>query len=232
MRPSRMWVPLILVILAIGLFFVSGQFRVPDPETPVTKKSRPAIKVDPPWPDPLYDEQGRQIVMIGDVPLHVPTNIKVLGIGSRDPAGGRKIGVCWTPDRFPGECQTVVNRVMITIKPSTPTAMLSTDEKIAEARSRLEYSTQSLEGPLESNIDGVLEYRGRKHKLPVVYVLKEPDITGRPIIMSCGFPFCNTHLHMPPALGIGVRFNERLVEHWPQIVRDVRTLVQSFLIEE
>lgn len=233
MKPSRMWVPLVFVILAIGTMVISGQFLAPVPETPNVEKARPAVKLDPPWPDPVYDEQGRQVVMIGDVPLHIPTDIKVLGIGTRDPAGGRKIGVCWTPERFPGMCESVSNRVMMTIKPSAPTAMLSTDEKIAESRSRLQYSTQSLEGPLESDIDGVTEYRGRKHKKPFVFVLNEPDATGRPMVLSCGSgSLCSTHLHVPPALGVGVMFTESIVEHWPQIDRDVRTLIQSFLVED
>lgn len=233
MKPSRMWVPLVFVILAIGTMVISGQFLAPVPETPNVEKARPAVKLDPPWPDPVYDEQGRQVVMIGDVSLHVPMEIKVLGIGSRDPAGGRKIGVCWTPQQFPGNCDSVSNRVVMTIFPGAPTAELSTDEKIAETRSLLRHSTQSLEGPLESEIDGVLEYRGSKDKKPVVYVLKEPDVTGRTMTLTCGAgALCRTSLHVPPALGVGVMFTESIVEHWPQIDRDVRTLIQSFLVED
>ena len=229
MSRRKAWIPVVLVLSAVGIILVGsfpGDDRSGEPASTVSAE----IPVDEPStaPEIEFDEEGRRIFNMGEVALHFPEKYPSTSDGSSD---GRVFDTCWSHGSFTEQrCESLSNVVFITVRSGSGVAL----PRIEDPKAYLRDATSSLDGPFESSIAGVLEFRGPLSGEAFIYAFEEIDETGRHVIARCngGGTRCDVRINVDPRLFVTYFFNKEIVMDWPKLNIAITRLIASFIVEE
>jgi hypothetical protein len=81
-------------------------------------------------------------------------------------------------------------------------------------------------------MQGVWEFRQPSSDSIYNYAIIEPDPTGRHVVARCyAGPRCSTWINVVPGLSAHYDFDKRHLPIWPEIDKQVRRDVRTFLVD-
>lgn len=229
MTKFRVVVPIALAASAIAVFLASEAFRERESTSPEISSAGREEKVSPPPSQgPVYDDQGREVFILGQTGVHIPASQNPSATVA-DPPEARTVQVtlCWPPPEEGAKCPSVKNLVGIFLHgQSGPPPTI--EDSMANLQRRLKAS----EGPIETRFDEVWAFRHPPTGKVFNYALSKPDSTGRHAIARCtNGPRCRVSIHVRSGVYAGYEFGKDHLDIWPQIDHQVRQYVTSFIVE-
>lgn len=230
MRFERKLIPMLLVMASIAIMFAGSTLRSSNSGELEARPSDPDGVTLPPLREPRrYDEQGRSVLIVGDLELHIPTSTNVVSTAAPPKSRSLRLGICWPMDELPGECISPESHIHIYIQ-AAPTRRNSQDERATR-------SNQPLSSVTSNSVDtehvGVRSHANQGSDRISYYSLNVRDERGRYVVASVGsagwldvFPFVDERLT------VHYIFNDAHLSTWPELNREVLSLVESFIIEE
>lgn len=179
-----------------------------------------------------FDEEGRAIVMLGELPLHIPKNVVQAGRPTLAKMRDLQFGICWHNQMLFGWCSGVENVVSIRLS--------RIDEPIeyplSDALEHLSQQTNDFGEPIESEFHGVYEHPRSENGKIRKYSLKELDNSGRYPVATCDhfaqYYGCKVNFVQHPQIRAEYRFHVAHLTDWPTIHSSVRDLLESFVVTQ
>jgi len=221
----RIAVPIALVATAVAITVFGPAIQRTDSD--IAKQDVKSNDLVSPAPrrEPVYDEDGRRVLLVGDISLHIPTSQNAISTNA-DGSGTVQVNLCWPREEDTGECPGIENVVVIFLTGGNEQPTV--DDGMAKLRQELSIA----EGPFDSEMEGIWEFRLPSSEARFYYAIVEPDPTGRHVTARCyGGPRCSSWISIVPGLAARYNFDKQHLPIWTEIDQQVRSYVRSFVIE-
>jgi len=220
-------VPLTLVATAVAVLFFGPAIE----STGSDIERNDVINNDhvspPPRREPVYAEGSRQVFVVGEISLHIPTSQNATSSSALTSESTTvQVFLCWPKDEETEECPGIENVIIIflTAGNKQPT--------IDDGMAKLKQEFSVAEGPFDSDMQGIWAFHVPSSDARFFYAIVEPDQTGRHVSTRCyGGPRCSSWNSIVPGLAAHYNFDERHLPIWPEIDQQVRRYVESFVID-
>lgn len=225
-RPGIAAVAAGVPILALTLLVIGDRIFSPPPEEPIRDhqaRTKPATVEY----EPTFDSQGGRVFDYGQFALHVPQSDHPILTAPLEEGGEVQLSLCWQNNVDGAECSGIQNMVLVRV------SCCVRREKIEDGLEDLKQRLKSLDGPYESSMEQIWEFRYRGSKRVLRYALKYPDDRGRhTYAFSHSGPRCNVYSTAAPNLKLYYDFDKTNLEHWPKIDSFVRNRLRSYVVED
>jgi len=213
-RLSKGWLLAVLVILLAQAAFI---------------KIITTEKVPAPLPSAELDDQGRAIIFLGDLKLHIPEHH--WGRSSPPRKTEREyfpLLLCWQNGLTPWTRECPRHAI---VKPFLLAWPATSYPYTGDANKHLERRTNTRDGPFDSEIEGVIFYRHPTSGFKTSYALTTIDQSGIFPFVSCNFD-CRVQTRVHTQLHIQYHFDKELIANWPQIHYEIRGIAESMIPRE
>ena len=214
---SKGWLLAILVLLVAQVAFIKL----------ITREN---ATITAPLPSAELDDQGRAIVFLGDLQLHVPEH---LWWSSGPPRNMVRdyipLLMCWQDETtsFGVACPRHADIRIFVLYGGSTLYFPYTD-----AHENLISRTKTYVGPIESEIEGVNIYRHATRGFALAYALTTIDPSGRFPYTYCNPLYCTVRARVHAQVYVHYSFNKELVANWPQIHAGVREAAVSMIPDQ
>lgn len=230
MRLSKLWFPAAIVAIVLVIIVVGGRTE-PDVENSLLLEQEVSTVRAPKRakPAPEYDEDGRLIIAIGELRLHIPTSVNPSATATPPASRSVRLEICWPMIELPGECTSIANHVHIYVR----LGAVGASPAYADRRESIDWEAPDDTGPFDSPYDGVWEHRRPETEKVFMVSLKETDLFGRHVVATAeAASRYRAHVFIDERLVVIYHFNEAQLETWPELHATVRDLVTSFIVED
>lgn len=225
MRKARIVVPAGLATIAFAILIVGSALQQSDTSNTQPASARGPAEPRVPVQGPVYDEEGRRVLMVGEISLHIPISTIAVSTSKPPEINLVQVTLCWPRDQETGECPGIENVVIIYLQGGKRRPV------VVDGTAKLEQELPLSDGPFESGMQGVWKFLPSSESVHQ-YAIIEPDHTGRHVVARCySGPRCSSWIHVVPGLSAHYDFDKRNLPIWPEIDQQVRSFVKSFLVD-
>jgi hypothetical protein len=221
-------VPMVLALAAMAVLLLTEGLREPEISTDSSEPSESAPVNTESQPRPAYDDKGYRVFTLGATRLSIPPSRNPAAVAGPPENRTVRVTLCWPRDDVTGECPGVESVIVIFLR-GFADQRSPIDDGVADLKRR----QKSVDGPFESEIDGLWEFRYPNTDEAYTYALAKPDHTGRHPIARCAKSTrCHVGTTVAPGLAATYDFQKEHLELWPEIDQEVREYVTSLIVED
>ncbi len=177
---------------------------------------------------PIYDEQGRYIIVVGDVELRVPDDVLDWMSPPNNPYEILSLTFCWPDTQTYNYCADSQSRIRVHLQ-GQPS---SQDFPFADGNSVLARNTESYGEPIETTNPLVKKYEIKPGSGAASYVIMRMRESGHYPIARCDGLTCGVAFTASPGLRVTYDFWQTHIDDWQGIDQFVTSRIGQFTLKE
>ena len=176
---------------------------------------------------PVTDEQGRNIIFVGEVELRIPDEVRHLTYRPVKPYEIFELGFCWPNVQTNDHCADYKSRLRVHLQARSS----SHEFPFNDADSVLARNTETYGEPIEMANPLVKKYEIKPGSSAAYYVITRLRESGRFPLARCDGSSCKVSFTPQPGLRVTYEFWQSHIDDWQSIDQFVTSRVDDFTLE-